>query len=74
MLENSSQDEKHKADQVEAMVAFKEENICMSKENEAHLENNWSYWDLLYAFAALAICLVFTIPITLIPQHNAILV
>ena len=34
MLEYSSQDEKHKADQVEAMVAFKEENICMSKDDE----------------------------------------
>ena len=72
MLENSSQDEKQNAGQVEAMVAFKEENICMSKDDEDQLENDWSYWDLLYAMAALAICLAFTIPITLIPQHNAI--
>ena len=73
MSENSIQDEQENGEQVEEMVAFKKENICMSKDDEDQVENHWSYWDLLYAFAALAICLVFTIPITLIPQHNAIL-
>ena len=72
MLENSNSEQKQNADQSEAMVAFKEDNICMSMDDEGQLENDWSYWDLLYAFAALSICLVFTIPITLIPQHNAI--
>ena len=72
MNDNSSIEEKQQAEQIWAIAMSEEKQAQWFKEEKKVLRKDWSYWSWLYAVAALVICLVFTIPITIIPQHNVI--
>ena len=72
MNDNSSIEEKGQAEQIWAIAMSEERQAQWFKEEKKVLRKDWSYWSWLYAVAALVICLVFTIPITIIPQHNVI--
>ena len=72
MFENFNNQEKRNTDQIWAIAVLKEKEALKLKQDKVLVQKDWSYWSLCYAFFALIICIVFTIPITLIPQHNVI--
>ena len=72
MFENFHNEEKRNADQIWAIAVLKEKEALKVKQDKVLVQKDWSYWSLCYALFALVICIVFTIPITLIPQHNVI--
>ena len=71
--ETKKQDTEDRYKKFETTITAFENRLEDGLVDEANLEvKDWSFWNLFYAWLAIACCLLFCSPMFLFPQHNAV--